>query len=181
VLVPFGVPFDHTYHNDIKIHQYLKGEIGNRPPEIFGMKDGYTLATSGNYNNPGAFHWTVQCAKCGVHVNIDIDGRLGFSIKDGITEGSISFVNNDALTLDAQFGISADGTVSKSKDKTKTIKPKKSKDLKSIPFGGLIIPGILTLGPQVTFGVAVTLRLRARLNCLSGAVCRSEQDTPLPA
>ncbi|KAJ6081027.1 hypothetical protein N7499_005901 [Penicillium canescens] len=168
VLVPFGVPFDHTYHNDIKIHQYLKSEIGDRPPEIFGMRDGYTLATSGNYNNPGAFHWTVQCAKCGVHVNIDIDGRLAFSIKDGITEGSISFVNKDALTLDAQFGISADGTVSKSKDKKKSIKPKKSKDLKSIPFGGLIIPGILTLGPQVTFGVAVSLETEGKVELLVG-------------
>ncbi|OQD84941.1 hypothetical protein PENANT_c011G02128 [Penicillium antarcticum] len=166
--VVFGVPFDHTYHNDIKINQYLKSEIGNRPPAIFGMKDGYTLASSDNYNNPEAFHWTVQCAKCGVHVNIDIDGRLAFSIKDGITEGSISFVNNDPLTLDAQFGISADGTVSKSKDKKKTIKPQKSKDLKTIPFGGLIIPGILTLGPQVTFGVAVSLETEGKVELLVG-------------
>jgi hypothetical protein len=132
------------------------------------MKDGYTLASSNNYNDPKAFHWTVQCAKCGVHVNIDIDGRLAFSIKDGITEGSISFVNNDPLTLDAQFGVSADGTASKSKDKKKTIKSKKTKDLKSIPFAGLIIPGILTLGPQVTFGAAVSLEAEGKVEILVG-------------
>ncbi|KAJ5995665.1 hypothetical protein N7481_002642 [Penicillium waksmanii] len=170
VLVPFGVPFDHTYHNDIKIHEYLRSNIGDRPPEIFGIKDGFKLASSDNYYNPNEFHWTVQCAKCGVHVNIDIDGRLAFSIKNGITEGSISFINNDPLTLDAQFGISADASVSGSKGKSKTIKSKKTKDLKSIPFGGLSIPGILNLGPQVTFGVAVGLEAAGKVEILVGGI-----------
>jgi hypothetical protein len=168
VLVPFGVPFGHTYHNDIKIDLYLHSNIGNRPPEIFGIKDGFKLAGSDNYNNPKEFHWTVQCARCGVHVNIDIDGQLAFSINNGITEGSISFVNNDPLTLDAQFGTSADASVSGSKGPSRTIKSKKTKDLKSIPFGGLAIPGILNLGPQVTFGVAVGLEASGKVEILAG-------------
>lgn len=168
VLVRFGVPFDHTYHNDIRINRYLHSDVGDRPPEIFGIKDGLTLASSGNYYNPKEDHWTVQCAKCGVHVNIDIDGRLAFSIQNGITEGSISFINNDPLTLDAQFGISADASESASKSKKKTIKPKKTKDLKSLPLGGLAIPGILNLGPQVTFGVAIGLEAAGKVEILVG-------------
>ncbi|KAJ5086417.1 hypothetical protein NUU61_007724 [Penicillium alfredii] len=168
LLVPFGVPFDHTYHHDIYFDQHLDGAaVTNKPPKIFGFGNGFTLAESFAENSK-AVDWTLQCAKCGVHVNIDIAGRLAFSIKDGITEGTLTLTNKDALTLDAVLGMSGDVKINKSKEKKKRLN-KQEKNLQSYPAGvALYIPGILTLGPQLSFGAAVSVEAEGKFELLLG-------------
>ncbi|KAJ5273954.1 hypothetical protein N7478_009079 [Penicillium angulare] len=169
LLVPFGVPFKHIYHHDISFHEYLNGaSVSNKPPNIFGVGDGFVLA------KPHGAEWTVQCTKCGVHVNMDIEGQLEFSIKDGLTEGFLQFRNKDELRLDAQIGISATGKLSRGwSDPIKH----HDKELKNIPLPGFGIPGILTLGPQVSFSVSVALQVEGKIELLVGGSVILEPGT----
>lgn len=80
--VPFGVPFEHSYHNDFKFTHNVVGEANNRPPEIFAYEYGFDPAGTGDI-------FSVQCAKCGIHGDFSADGRLAFSLKDGITDGKV--------------------------------------------------------------------------------------------
>lgn len=153
--MPFGVPFNHSYHNDFKLHKYLTAEsTTNRPPKVFGIGDGFNLASSGSI-------YSVQCAKCGIHADFTVDGQLAFSIKDGITEGKVSLENNDPFTIDAQFGI----TIEQQKDKAIE---KLTKQLAAVPLSPLTIPGIITLGPQASISVAMDLILNGKAELLVG-------------
>lgn len=154
IAVPFRVPFNHSYHEDFKFHKYLTGEANNRPPKIFGIGDGFNLASSGKI-------YSVQCAKCGIHADIMVDGELAFNIKDGITEGKVSLRNNGQFNIDAQFGI----TVEHQKDES--IKAA-TKQLAAIPLSPLAIPGIITLGPQASISVALDLVLNGKAEMLLG-------------
>jgi hypothetical protein len=169
LLVPFGVPFQHTYHRDIAFDQHLNGlQVSNKPPNIFGIGDGFVLA------EPHGAEWTVQCTKCGVHVNMDIEGRLGFSIKDGLTEGALELHNKDDIRFDAQIGISATGKLSRSwSDPIKH----KDKELKNFPLPGFGIPGIITLGPQVSFSVSIALQVDGKIDLLVGGSVILEKGT----
>ncbi|KAJ5108768.1 hypothetical protein N7456_005443 [Penicillium angulare] len=169
LLVPFGVPFKHRYHNDIAVNEYLNGPLlSNKPPNIFGIGDGFVLA------HPHGAEWTVQCTKCGVHVNMDIEGRLAFSIKDGLTDGFLQLRNKDELRLDAQFGISATGKISRTW--AEPIRHK-DKELKNIPFPGFGIAGLLTIGPQVSFSVSVALQVEGKIDLLVGGSVILEPGT----
>lgn len=159
IAVPFGVPFSHSYHNDISVHKYLTAEAGNRPPKIFGNTDGFNLAGSGKILN-------VQCAKCGIHADFTVDGELAFSIKDGITEGKVSLKNKDPFTMDAQFGITVEGQVDKGF--TKKISKDLTKQVIAIPLSPLAIPGIMTLGPQASLSVAMDFVLNGKAQLLVG-------------
>ncbi|KAJ5752252.1 hypothetical protein N7520_009169 [Penicillium odoratum] len=138
LLVPFGVPFNHSYHNDIYVHEYINSYGLDKPPAIFGLKNGYTLLSDKDDDGK----WIVQCAKCCMHLT-----------------------NVDPLTLDAQFGLTAESSVSKTK--TKHLK-RKGKEIKSIPLSPLTIPGIITLGPQVSVGVALSVEAAGKIELLVG-------------
>ena len=163
IMVPFGVPFDHSYNTDIKLDKHLSGSAGNKPPNIFGIGNGFTLAKT--IRNGVDFN--VQCAKCGIHADMNLNGRLAFSIRQGVTEGYVEFKNNDPFTLDAQFGITLAGKVG-----TKTwdtpLKDKTGRQLQAIPFSPLTIPGIITLGPQASISVAFTATLEGKTELLVG-------------
>jgi hypothetical protein len=164
LMVPFGVPFDHSMNYDIVLDKRLDGlGGGNKPPTIFGIGNGFTLAKTVKH---GA-EFYVQCAKCGVHANMNLNGKLAFSIRDGVTEGFVEFNNNDEFTLDAQFGISLSGKLA-----TKTwetpVKDRSGTQLTAIPFSPLTIPGIITIGPQGSISVAFTATLEGKAELLVG-------------
>jgi hypothetical protein len=94
IAVPFGVPFDEPYKNDYNFTHVVVGDGTNRPPQIFGYTDGFNLAGTGGI-------YSVQCAKCGVHGEFSVEGRLAFNVRDGITDGYISLVNDGAFIIDA--------------------------------------------------------------------------------
>lgn len=154
IAVPFGVPFDHTYHNDVEFDYYLKAKSGNRPPTIFGYTEGFNLASSG-----GIF--SLQCAKCGIHGDFTVDGSLAFSIQEGITKGKVSLINHDPFTIDAQFGITVEAQIDKAVKEL-------SKQLGAVPLSPLTIPGIITLGPQASISVAFDLVLNGKADLLVG-------------
>lgn len=154
IAVPFGVPFDHSYHNDFKFTHEIVGEVSNRPPQIFGFTDGFNLAGSG-----GIF--SVQCAKCGVHGDFSVDGRLAFSLKDGITDGKISLINKDPFTVDAIFGITLEVQTDQS---VKGF----DKQIVAVPLSPLTIPGVLTIGPQLAIDGALDLVLNGKAELLVG-------------
>ncbi|KAI0388747.1 hypothetical protein F5Y17DRAFT_180805 [Xylariaceae sp. FL0594] len=158
IAVPFGVPFDESYHHDFEIAKDIKYSGGNRPPKIFEFTDGYNLAGTG-----GIF--AVQCAKCGVHAKVSTEGRLAFSIKDGITEGYIAVHNEQNLTVDAIFGL----TLEVQYDKPL---PLAHKQIATVPFSPLAIPGIVTLGPELTVRGALDLILNGKAELLLGGTMK---------
>lgn len=164
LMVPFGVPFDHSMSYDIRLDKDLSGaEAGNKPPKIFGIGNGFTLAKTVNHG----VEFYVQCAKCGIHSNMNLNGRLAFSIRDGVTEGYVEFENRDTFTLDAQFGITLAGKLATRTWQT-PFKDRNGRELMKVPFTPLTIPGIITLGPMGSIGVAFTATLDGNAELLVG-------------
>lgn len=89
-----------------------------------------------------------------------VDGELAFNIKEGITKGEVSLVNKD-FNLYTLFGIKLEG-------KYPIHIKKMSKQLGAISLSPLAIPGIFTLGPQVSVSVEVSIEMEGELNLLIG-------------
>lgn len=153
IAVPFGVPFDESYHNDFSFSHTLTGSIGNSPPTLFGLAEGFNLAGSGAI-------FDIQCAKCGVEGNFNIDGRLAFSLS-GITNGTISLVNQEPIAIDAIFGVSVEVQYDKSIKLPET-------QLFAAPTGPLTIPGIISIGPQISISTSLDIIPNAKFNLLIG-------------
>jgi hypothetical protein len=160
IMLPFGFPFDHTYNEDYHIDRYLEGTASNKPPKIFNFGNGFTLAKEG-------VDASIQCAKCGIHADFNLYGRLAFSLKDGITDGTVSFHNNDPFTVDALFGITVTG---------KALSKTWSEPIKSFPVPGasISIPDIFTLGAEVTFSAALTVEVEGNAQMLVGGSFRMD-------
>ncbi|KAH8896775.1 hypothetical protein GQ53DRAFT_760879 [Thozetella sp. PMI_491] len=153
LLVPFGVPFDHAYHEDFKFRYYLQSEP-NTVPKIFNYTNGYEIwGEKGQYS--------FQCAQCGVNADFNVDGRLAFSIKDGITEGKVAFVNKDSFNIDAVFGLKLEEGFDK---------PIKGyeKQIAAFPLSPLTIPGIITLGPEVSISGTIDLSIQGNAKIALG-------------
>lgn len=150
----FGVPFKHSYRVDIPVSYYLKGSGDNEAPAIFGNDPGYTIKDFGN----GA---KLQCSKCGIAGDFSIQGRLAFTISEGVSEGHIGLVNVQPFRIDAQFGLTLE------KSKARPVLPL-SKQLGAFPLTPLVIPGVITVGPQVTVSTAFDLSLDGQAQLLLG-------------
>jgi hypothetical protein len=154
IAVAFGAKFERSYHDDISVNYFLSGRASNKPPKIGDIGEGFSLAKTGGF-------FTIECTKCGVEAEMTVDGKLAFSIKEGITKGEISLENKKDFNLHAIFGIKLEGKVPH--DLTKL-----SKQLGAYPLSPLTIPGIFTLGPQASVSVAASLTLDAEINLLIG-------------
>ncbi|KAH8890636.1 hypothetical protein GQ53DRAFT_765831 [Thozetella sp. PMI_491] len=152
ILVQFGVPFRHTYHDDFKVNYTVEGEISKRPPAILDFLNGLEIAGVKGETS-------VQCLKCGVHVDISVEGTLAFSLKQGITEGRLSLYNNDPFEIDAVFGIKVDGEYS-----IELV----NQQIAAVPLSPLTIPGIITLGPQLSISGLVELEFSGEAEAVIG-------------
>lgn len=158
VMVPFGVPFDHSLEHDIKFSKTIKARIGNEPLKIFNYTKGLNLAVKhGSYS--------IQCVKCGIHGHFTVNGRLKFDIVHGIREGWVVLTNNEPLRLDAIFGIKLG--VDKSFEKSVEIKKLKRKII-GWAFTPLQIPGVLMLGPEINLKTALALNLGGKADMVAG-------------
>lgn len=153
IAAAFGVPFNHSYHNDFKIDYVPKLKSTNKPPNLFSANAAELAGNAGSC--------TVECAKCGIHADFSVSGVLAFSIKDGVTKGAVSLVNNKEFTIDAQLGINIELQAQKDIDLVK-------RQLGAIPLSPLTIPGIILLGPEVTISAELELTLYGQADLLIG-------------
>lgn len=156
IAVIFGAKFERSYHNDIKASYFAGGKAGSPPPTIADIKspDGFEIS-----GRSGAFD--IKCVKCGIEAEMSVDGELAFSIKEGITKGEVALINKEDFNLHAIFGIMLEGSVEQEI-------PGLKKQLASLPLSPLAIPGIFTLGPQLSVSVAVSLMIEGNVNLLIG-------------
>ena len=119
-------------------------------PPVFGIGTAFSIAGIGAAG-------TLRCVDCGVKGSVDVDGRLGFSIARGLTTGSLT-INAAQTTVVLQFGISANGKISH----------EFSAQLFAIPLSPLTIPGIITLGPQISLNTALNLAIDGSAQVLIG-------------
>ncbi|MCJ1472677.1 hypothetical protein MMC13_001326 [Lambiella insularis] len=117
---------------------------------VFGIGTAFPLADIGVVG-------TVQCVDCGVKSSVDVDGRIGFSVARGITTGSLT-LNVAQTTAVLQFGFNVNGKISH----------EFSKQLFAVPLSPLTIPGIITLGPQVSLNTALNIALDGSATVLIG-------------
>lgn len=148
--------FKGEYHDDYQIKSYLTAQASDKPPHIFGIGNGFTLAKTDAST-------TVQCAKCGVEGRFQIGGNVAFSIANGITDGEVYLDNVDNFDVHAQFGLTMEAKAAHSKDRYQ-----KKKHLRSVPLSPIQIPGIFILGPQVSIKAAMSLELQGQASLLVG-------------
>lgn len=180
-LVPFGVPFDQEYHADISFKHYLSPAIGigtDLASTIGGAADGLGLSDEieAVYNKQGGSIF-INCAECGTKGDLTFDGKLAFSISDGLSKAQISLINNKPFVIEAIFGLTAQGrglptgkevTDSKGKKKTKGVRTTVSKEFPALPLTPLYIPGVLTIGPQVVLEPAASVYFDTKAKIRTG-------------
>lgn len=158
--------FKAEYHDDYRIKSYLTAPASDKPPHIFGISKGYTLAKTTKIDASTRkidASTTLQCAKCGVEGRFQIGGNVAFSIANGITDGEVYLDNVGDFDVHAQFGITMEAKAAHSKDRYQ-----KKKHLRSVPLSPIQIPGIFILGPQVSIKASMSLELQGQANLLVG-------------
>ena len=151
--VPFGVPFDHSYHNDIAFDFSKRTDESDiSAPTFNGFGEGLALDGTGA-------QWSLHCVDCGVRGNFTIDGRFGFTLS-GITNGSLTFQNNDPFVIAAVFGLRIEAQLQI---------PLYEKRLETTPLTPFVIPGLLTLGPELTVDLALDIFINGKIDLIAGA------------
>lgn len=95
----------------------------------------------------------LSCDACGTKGSFTFEGKLAFSIADGLTKAQVSLINNEEFVLEAIFGLKLQGRAigegGTGANGKQGLKSTVSKQIASIPLSPLYIPGLLTIGPQV--------------------------------
>ncbi|KAH8896306.1 hypothetical protein GQ53DRAFT_819421 [Thozetella sp. PMI_491] len=175
IALVFGVPFKHSYHEDFKFDFHLRSPKGSLP-EIFEYDQGFGIITKRDELTSEA-EVSLQCLRCGISADFSVEGHVAFSIQKGLTKGSVSFTNNEDFSLDLIFGLYIE------KDYNEPIEGFK-KQIGAYPLSPLTIPGIITLGPQVSISAAVDLTLQSQLGAeiaLGGSLSISKGKASLDA
>ena len=141
-LIPFGVPFERAFREILRLN-YMVVQTTFPPSTIGGFGNGVVLADSGH-------DMIVQCAKCGIEGHLTVDGRVAFSIAEGLTAGELSLVNREPLNLHAIFGITLRG---------KWVAEMKELVGSPIPLTLFTIPGLINIGPQLSVSTALSFYL----------------------
>ncbi|MCJ1399629.1 hypothetical protein MMC11_002831 [Xylographa trunciseda] len=143
---------------------------------VFGIGTAFSIADIGAVG-------TIQCVDCGVKGSVDVDGRLGFSIANGITTGSLT-INaaqtavvslNTALNLaiegSAQVLIGGTLTIAKGSITLDLINPSKNS---FSGFSPSFVPVAKAQGTiSVTADLGLPLKLEFGLDILNGSFKKS--------
>ncbi|KIM93555.1 hypothetical protein OIDMADRAFT_137724, partial [Oidiodendron maius Zn] len=100
----------------------------------------------------------IYCVGCGVAGNIDVQVTLTFSLFEGITSGSISA--DGPIVAAVQLGVVA--TLEQSWDY--------EQEIASLPLSTFAIPGVLTIGPEITLSAGGNLTVAAEGGLLAGVL-----------
>ncbi|KAK2759078.1 hypothetical protein FQN54_003177 [Arachnomyces sp. PD_36] len=150
-LIPFGVPFERGFHEDLKFDYVVRGNPGDAP-KIGGYGTGVVLAETGG-------DMYMQCAKCGIVGELTLDGHVAFSIAKGLTKGELSLMSKKDLTLSAIFGLTIRG---------KWVKEIQKPVGAPLPLAPFTIPGIINIGPQLALSAAASFYVDAQADFLVG-------------
>jgi hypothetical protein len=93
--------------------------------------------------------------------SFSVEGHLAFSMKDGITNDTMSLVNDEPFILDVQLGIDLEGVAPTIHDLTK-------KRVLVINLSPLRIPGIIIVGPQIAMTAEFLASLTGKAQILIG-------------
>lgn len=183
LLVPFGVPFDQEYHADISFEHYVDPNVGIGSDLVTTITGTIGNLAGNGKDDPEAVYSKqggsifVTCHKCGTKGDFTFDGKLAFSISDGLTKAQVSLVNSKPFVIEAIFGLKTQGralptgkevTNNKGKKSTKGFRATISKALPAIPLTPLYIPGLLTVGPQLVVEPGVSVYIDATANIKTG-------------
>ncbi|KAH8892220.1 hypothetical protein GQ53DRAFT_864074 [Thozetella sp. PMI_491] len=150
--VLFGVPFDHSYHDDFRFSRFVGLKYSNKPPQISSLGTGFSLAKTGS-------DYSIECVQCGFQGHFSVDGRLACNLQNGLTEGSIALTSKEDFVISAIVGITTNGKYAK------TIY---EKQLASVPLSPLTIPGVITLGPEITLNTDIVFSIDGSAELLIG-------------
>ncbi|KAH8881082.1 hypothetical protein GQ53DRAFT_773647 [Thozetella sp. PMI_491] len=166
-LVPFGVPFERTYHNDIVLGKEVpkKSGVSSAGNKQVGYLTNFKVKSPEDKDkgNDASTTYSITCTKCGIKADFTIDGSLAFSIEKGLTSGNIALKNNEDFTIDAIFALAVEA-------EKKLLDYKKQ--LVAFPLSPLTIPGIVTLGPQVAIKAAVAFTVKAKAELTIGGTLK---------
>jgi hypothetical protein len=119
----------------------------------FNGKKGYQLYATGS----GSHYLRLYCVDCGVSGVINVKATVTFNLLGVITSGSFAANGN----LRAGLGLGVDASYAASI-------PAFSKTLVSVPLSPFAIPGLITIGPNLNFGVGANAGINAKGNLYAG-------------
>lgn len=119
----------------------------------FLSKKGYQLYASGSGTN----YIKLYCVECGVNGVLNVKATVTFNLVGLITSGSFGVNGN----LKAGLGLGVDANYAASI-------PAFSKTIVAIPLSPFTIPGLITIGPHLDFGVGASAGINAKGNAYAG-------------
>jgi hypothetical protein len=164
-MVPFGIPFDQEYTSDIEFNNIVSGgviasDIGSL---LSGGSENFVLSQHGAAMR-------MECVSCGAKGNLSFDGKLAFSISDGLTKADLTFINNNDFVLDAIYKFTVDARAFTNDKDKKGIKQTLERELISVPIpGSIYIPKIVTIGAAVVLNAAASIYFDAHGEITAGA------------
>lgn len=145
----FQVPKDSTLKNkDLKIVTSPWGQA-------VLIKSFGEVKTAGDKTSGASLN--VYCVDCGVSGSADITGVVSGSVKNGFSQGQITFNANFKAGL--KIGVDAQAVY----------KNTFSSDLFEVQLSSIQIPGIASLGPSISLGASVDFSAEAQGQLLAGA------------
>lgn len=119
----------------------------------FLSKKGYQLYSSGSGTN----YIKLYCVDCGVNGVLNVKATVTFNLVGLITSGSFGVNGN----LKAGLGLGVDANYAASI-------PAFSKTIVAIPLSPFTIPGLITIGPHLDFGVGASAGINAKGSAYAG-------------
>lgn len=118
---------------------------------LFGVGEGLVISETGAIG-------TVSCEKCGASGTLTAKGSIAFSFTKGLTKGSVAIGGSLDATLQLAVNIQAQHKIPKFKKELVGFNP--------TPFQ---IPGVLSLGPELTLNAALDIYFNGEAEFLVGA------------
>lgn len=164
-MVPFGVPFHQEYRSDLEFDHRVSGgllatDLGSL---LAGVSDNAVLSSHGAAAR-------IECFSCGAKGDLSFEGKLAFSISDGLTKAEVVFINNSPFIFDAILKFVVDARVFREGKYKKGFKQTVEKTLFTAPLPGTIyIPKIVTIGPALVVNAAASVYVDAHGEITAGA------------
>lgn len=155
---------DRPFHHDYKINNFVnvgtnnKGQLilGEKGTTVFEKKDATPPPPGSSKFEHGV---KVACVKCGLEGDFTVDGRFAFHVVDGIRAGRLVIDMKKDAAAYARFGVTVNGKYPLFSHK---------QQFAPIPLSPIAIPGLFTVGPQLSFSGKFDLELSGEIALIFG-------------